>query len=319
MARQLGTRSEYGLELLKKAIIWRIGNGANVCVWRDPWLPRDLMLRPITPQGRCRLRWVADFLQPDGTWNMTLVRRHFMPVDVEVIEKIKPSRRNAHDFIAWHPDKRGQFTVRSAYRLALESEMRVQAVGATSSRPDGQRPDWKLIWGCPVPPKVRLYCMEADFESSNALATQGNKHQRWMGTTATCLICGQENEDTYHTFIRCPHARGLWHTMRQVWDLPNDEVFVPSGPEWLLHAMCDMPETQRVMVLMIMWRIWHVHNEITHQKTPRPTEGSKRFLLSYVDSLLFINQHPRADFIKGKQVVSYMPNQGKRCHLLDGR
>jgi hypothetical protein len=31
----------YGLELLKKGIIWRIGNGNAVKIWRDRWLPRD--------------------------------------------------------------------------------------------------------------------------------------------------------------------------------------------------------------------------------------------------------------------------------------
>jgi hypothetical protein len=30
---------EYGLELLKKGVIWRIGNGERVKVWRDPWIP----------------------------------------------------------------------------------------------------------------------------------------------------------------------------------------------------------------------------------------------------------------------------------------
>lgn len=113
---------------------------------------------------------------------MTLVCHHFMSVHVELTEKIRPSRWNTLDFIAWYPDKRGDFTVRSAYRLALESELRIQAIGATSNRPDGQRPDWKLIWGCPIHPKVRLFAWKL---TSNALATQGNMHQTRMGTTAT--------------------------------------------------------------------------------------------------------------------------------------
>ena len=31
---------EHGLESLKKGMIWRIGNGMNVRVWRDPWIPQ---------------------------------------------------------------------------------------------------------------------------------------------------------------------------------------------------------------------------------------------------------------------------------------
>jgi hypothetical protein len=30
---------EYGLELLKKGVIWRVGNGATIRAWRDPWIP----------------------------------------------------------------------------------------------------------------------------------------------------------------------------------------------------------------------------------------------------------------------------------------
>jgi hypothetical protein len=60
---------EYGLELLKHGVIWRVGNGENIRVWRDPWILRDANHLPRSPQGRCRYRWVADFILPDGTWN----------------------------------------------------------------------------------------------------------------------------------------------------------------------------------------------------------------------------------------------------------
>jgi hypothetical protein len=47
-----------GLDLLKQGVIWRIGNGTQVRIWRDPWIPRDYSHRVITRHGRCRLRWV---------------------------------------------------------------------------------------------------------------------------------------------------------------------------------------------------------------------------------------------------------------------
>lgn len=61
---------------------------------------------------------------------------------------------------------------------------------------------------------------------------------------------------------------------------------------------------------MTVWRIWHVHNEITHCKPPPPTEASRRFLASYIESLLCIRQHPHADPVKGKYVLEY-------DHMLD--
>lgn len=32
---------EFGLQLVKNGIIWRIGCGEGVRIWRDPWIPRD--------------------------------------------------------------------------------------------------------------------------------------------------------------------------------------------------------------------------------------------------------------------------------------
>jgi hypothetical protein len=114
---------EYGLELVKKGIIWRVGNGASIRAWRDPWIPRVAHHRPITAQGHCRYRWVADFMRPDGTWDIVKLGQFFAHEDVEEILKIQTSRRNEEDFIAWFPDKRGVFSIKT--RLALEEQMLV--------------------------------------------------------------------------------------------------------------------------------------------------------------------------------------------------
>ena len=55
---------------------------------------------------------------------------------------------------------------------------------------------------------------------------------------------------------------------------------------------------------MIMWRIWYARNEITHHKPPVLIEASRRFLTSYITSLITIRQHPEADSVKGKQVLN---------------
>jgi hypothetical protein len=300
---------EYGLQLLKQGVIWRVGNGANIRVWRDPWIPGTPNYKPISVKGRCRYRWVSDFLHPDGTWNVPRLQLYFLPEDVSLILKIKPSRRNDEDFLAWEPEKRGSFSVRSAYRVALENQMLQQGLEATSTRPDGRRPDWKLIWQCPVPPKVKHLGWKI---AKNALATQQNKRRRGMETPATCLICGQEVEDTFHIFIRCQHARNLWLAMREVWNLPADNLLIHTGVEWLLQLLHQITEEQRVMTLMVLWRIWFAHNETTHDKALPSIEGSKRFLMSYLDSLLLIKQHPMADLEKGKMVISqagFQPNK----------
>ena len=63
---------------------------------------------------------------------------------------------------------------------------------------------------------------------------------------------------------------------------------------------------QKRASLMIMWRIWYARNEVTHYKPPIRIEASRRFLSSYITSLLAIRQHPEADLTKGKQVIDYL-------------
>lgn len=49
---------EYGLELLKQGVIYRVGNGESIRIWRDNWLPRMGSMKPSGSSRICRLRKV---------------------------------------------------------------------------------------------------------------------------------------------------------------------------------------------------------------------------------------------------------------------
>ena len=115
-----------------------------------------------------------------------------------------------------------------------------------------------------------------------------------------CTIRGQEDETDHHALIRCTYARNLWTGMRSVWHLPPDDVLRNAEPDWLLMLLQQISETQRLLVLMMLWRVWHVHNELAHDKPMIPVEASKRFLCEYAESLFMIKYYPNADVTKGK-------------------
>jgi hypothetical protein len=65
--------------------------------------------------------------------------------------------RDEEDFIAWNYERSGLFSVRSAYKLALELDQANIRYDSCSSVPDGSRSLYKEIWSANVPPKVRLF------------------------------------------------------------------------------------------------------------------------------------------------------------------
>jgi hypothetical protein len=148
------------------------------------------------------------------------LQQYFREEEVTEILKIRTSSRSEEDFISWHLEKLGIFTVKSAYRLGLNKQMQQRDRGAPSTQQDGRRLIWKKVWKCPVPPKVKLLAWKI---CCNALATQMNMYRRQMVTVSTCRICGCEDEDTFHAFLRCPHALQLWLAMKEIWPLPNDD------------------------------------------------------------------------------------------------
>mgnify|MGYP005846068177 CR=1 FL=1 len=175
---------------------------------------------------------------------------------------------------------------------------------AMSRAPDGRRAIWKIIWGCPAPPKVRVFAWRI---VTNSLATWANKFSRHLEITDICPLCGVEREDGFHAFCRCPLAKEHWHAMALDWPIPSVDDIHNVGPEWLFTLLEPLDEATRMIVLMIMWRIWHVRNEITHEKKPPPTEASRRFLHGYINSLLCVQQHPSGDVVKGKMILNAPP------------
>lgn len=55
----------------------------------------------------------------DQSWNESLIRSLFMPIDVEVILRIPIPNVPRSDQLVWHYDKRGLYTVKSSYHVAL--------------------------------------------------------------------------------------------------------------------------------------------------------------------------------------------------------
>ena len=136
----------HGLDLLKKGVIWRVVDGKNVNIWRDNWLPRNSGLRVLVKKNRTRLKWVSElFISGTRRWDENLIRHLFYNHDAEEILRLHIQTIGEGDLIAWHYEKNGMFSVKSAYRLALNFQDGKGETGSSIYAADKGRSVWDVI------------------------------------------------------------------------------------------------------------------------------------------------------------------------------
>jgi hypothetical protein len=103
--------------VFKEGLIWRVSDGTHINIWRDPWLPRGSIRTSSFRQGNNLITKVSELIDPiAGSWDGQLVNQTFSVSEASTILAI-PIVEEAEDFLAWHPDNRGIFSVKSAYKL----------------------------------------------------------------------------------------------------------------------------------------------------------------------------------------------------------
>jgi hypothetical protein len=147
-----------GLECFKRGYIWRVGDGTPINIWRDNWIPGSHNLKVQTSRENILVSMVEELISPiDGRWDEALIRSLFWPEDVHRILQI-PIYKNMEDLVAWHFNRNGLFTVKSAYHCQWSSKFgsRPLTVSAGGSGVDSV---WKKLWKLSIPSKVKKFRM----------------------------------------------------------------------------------------------------------------------------------------------------------------
>src|SRR5438128_9683403 len=92
--------------------------------------------------------------------------------EAETILKIRIPQWEIEDYPAWHLERHGFFTVKSAYRLAWQCSESGGREQGTSTASNGERKIWTSLWSTNVQPKVRIFAWMVAHDS---LPTGKNK------------------------------------------------------------------------------------------------------------------------------------------------
>lgn len=89
-------------------------------------------------------------------WKEDFIRSNFLEIVARQILNIPQPRAAKKDKVLWHYDKRGKFSVKNAYKVALKCK-NLNAAGCSSESNEW----WSLVWGLSIPAKIKMFFWRA--------------------------------------------------------------------------------------------------------------------------------------------------------------
>ena len=185
------------------------------------------------------------------------MRDIFLPQDAEAILSIPISESFVKDRIVWAEDKKGNFTVRSAYRLARD----IVAEGGNTgcSDPPKMHGVWRGVWSLNMPNKIKHFVWKA---CNGILPTKESLFRRKITDSNTCEDCGRQAETTMHVLCFCSRGTEAWKesklampcNIQESWSFVDTFSRLRTG--WI--AQPGLLERW----VSICWGIWKSKNEV---------------------------------------------------------
>jgi hypothetical protein len=193
--------------VLQLGMRWHIGDGQQVCINKDPWLPISSPFLSFSAQTVLDKDERVSVLinKNTHTWNVEAVHALFSAWEVAAICSIPLPPRPRADRLFWTETTLGLFTVKSAYYLQLQQ--RAQCVLGESSWSGKDAKFWKFLWSLSLPPKVKKFIWRACL---GIIPTNELLWHRHMRKDGFCSVYGCEMESVVHVLWSCSAANDVW-------------------------------------------------------------------------------------------------------------
>ena len=150
--------------VVEQGMRWQVGNGTNIRVWGDKWLPNSSSHMVISPRVNVSPDFrVSELIDSNNAcWNSGLIEQLLLPCEVDTVKCIPLSTRLLADKLIWAETNNGLFTVKSAYKVAVDI-LAASPLGSSGSSSDesNMKRFWKRVWKLDVPHKIRHFVWRA--------------------------------------------------------------------------------------------------------------------------------------------------------------
>lgn len=274
-----------GRDIMVQGLVRRIGNGETTNIWRDNWLPRTHMKRPLTSLIQHPPHKVSELINTATcSWNEQLVRATFVPIDAESIMKIPLCTRQVEDFWAWSEDRRGIFSVRSAYHMIHQKKLSRDAwlyEQGGSSHTQANNEIWTKLWGFNIPSKLKMFLWRF---VKNTTPTGALLHHRNIAETPACGLCGAK--DTWR------HALLNYMVSRSTWALSSENIIDAlskneegDAKSWLSVMREVLPQESFTTLVVALWALWGARRKAIYEQIYQSPFQVHGFIQSYMREL----------------------------------
>ena len=210
---------------------------------------------------------VDELINPiDGRWDEALIRSLFWSVDVHRILQI-PIYSGREDLIAWHPNRNGLFTVKSAYHCQWAHKFASRNYTSVAGG-SGLQPVWKKLWKLSMSSKVKIFVWRALHGCIPCFAILVNKH---ITNIVNCPVCKTEAEDIRHILFSCSRAREVWSAL-DVWPHIEKLLIIDRSGSVLIQEIIRRggEDTELKigwadqLILTGCWYIWWQRRQLVH-------------------------------------------------------
>ena len=236
----------------------QVGNGNNILVWEDPWVPDCLNFIPKPKEGsppNSSLAVSQLFNQDRLSWNEHKLRELFDPEDAQAISRIPLMSIDKPDKWIWTKANNGEFNLKSAYGLTRN----VQDIRVCD-------PLWKNVWKSQLHERLKMLLWRI---ASNLLPTKNNLDRFINPVDQCCPLCEIEQESIVHIFVYCSVAKACWFGSR--WSIKSEFLSINNGtqlvsfilnpPDNLFQSQDDRKEFSLFGTLLLDG-IWRLRNSV---------------------------------------------------------
>ena len=297
----------WGRQVLQKGTRWRIENGEKIQIQASNWIPRPTTFKPIVEPSLPTGAKVSELILPNQQWNESMINQSFARMDADIIKSIPLPRTPQEDEIIWHYDKKGLYSVKSGYQLALKIKF---PEPPTSSA--GASQEWQNLWKLNLPGKIKIFVWKA---AKNFLPTAENLWRRKILQEPICTICKEGREDVFHALMECKLARKIWRCTDMkatVQSIRRDDMLST------MHSLMRKGAKSEIdYVASIWWATWHARNKLLFEgKKPNPRETvakAKAIVVAYQSMQFKEQDSPRS--IKEKEAQRWNPPPSSKLKI----